>query len=358
MALSMYHYIGEQQEVLRHILHERKSCTADFAAYFQENAPDRIYLIGSGTSLNGALAAAPFMENVLGIEVTAHAASLLPVIRGKHPLLVFISQGGNSTNTLAAIATLHGYDFVALTGTEECRVNEVCGRHVLMVCGPEEAGPKTKGYVSTVMTLYLMALEAALLTGSISIQKYNGFIAALEHTVDALEKSIQIAEKWVEVNSSWLKTTIHYVLVGKHQAGVVAREGALKLVETVLTPATAYEFEEFLHGPIGLISESLGGIYFLPVRDDPDRDRMLALARYHAESSRRVCIISADEDVQGENVLQLPVTAPWYALPFIYILPCQLIGAKLPERIGVSDRGMQIFRQVDQRLNIKYAHKG
>ena len=80
MALSMYHYIGEQQEVLRHILHERKSCTADFAAYFQENAPDRIYLIGSGTSLNGALAAAPFMENVLGIEVTAHAASLLPVI--------------------------------------------------------------------------------------------------------------------------------------------------------------------------------------------------------------------------------------------------------------------------------------
>ncbi len=179
MALSMYHYIGEQQEVLRHILHERKSCTADFAAYFQENAPDRIYLIGSGTSLNGALAAAPFMENVLGIEVTAHAASLLPVIRGKHPLLVFISQGGNSTNTLAAIATLHGYDFVALTGTEECRVNEVCGRHVLMACGPEEAGPKTKGYVSTVMTLYLMALEAALLTGSISIQKYNGFIAAI-----------------------------------------------------------------------------------------------------------------------------------------------------------------------------------
>lgn len=178
MALSMYHYIGEQQEVLRHILHERKSCTADFAAYFKKMHQIEYILLVAVRRLMGRWRQRPFMENVLGIEVTAHAASLLPVIRGKHPLLVFISQGGNSTNTLAAIATLHGYDFVALTGTEECRVNEVCGRHVLMACGPEEAGPKTKGYVSTVMTLYLMALEAALLTG---LYLYRNIMALLQH---------------------------------------------------------------------------------------------------------------------------------------------------------------------------------
>lgn len=358
MALSMYHYIGEQQEALRHILRERKACTADFAALFRENAPDRVYLIASGTSYNGALAAAPFMEETLGIEVTAHPSSMLPAIRGARPLIVFISQGGHSTNTLDAIEALRGYESLALTGAEECRVNEVCAHHVLIACGPEEAGPKTKGYVSTVLTLYLMALEGALVSGARTEAAYAEAVDALGQAVERMDKNIAAAEKWVDENTDWLAGTAHYILVGKHQDGLVAREGALKLVETVLTPAASYEFEEFLHGPIGLIAEQLGGIYLLPPQDDPDCARMLALAQFHAEHSGRVCIVSSDPAAQGEHVLALDAAGPWYTRPFAYILPCQLISAKLPEKMEVGDRGMEIFKQVDARLSIKYGHKG
>ena len=151
--------------------------------------------------------------------------------------------------------------------------------------------------------------------------------------------------------------TTHYVIVGKGQDGIVAREAALKLVETVLTPATDYEFEEFLHGPIGLINEALGAVYFLPAPTDPDCARMQKLAAYHLEHSKRVCIVSSDPTLEGENVLALDAQGPWYTRPFAYILPCQFIGAKLPEKMDIADRGMQIFKEVDARVDIKYGHK-
>lgn len=354
MALTMYHYIYEQQQALQHILQIRKTCTAGFVSRFQNDPPDRIYLIGSGTSLNGALAAAPFMEQVLQIEVTAHAPSMLPVIRGNRPLILLISQGGNSTNMLAAIDELKGRSFLALTGSSDCRINEVCSEHILLACGPEEAGPKTKGYASTILTLYLMALEAALAAGLLSGEQYDAYIAGLESAVSAIDSNLRSAEAWVRANMKAISGTPQFVLVGKHQAGIVAREGALKLVETVLTPALAYEFEEFLHGPIGLINDKLGGIYFLPPRDDPDRGRMLALADYHQKQGACVCIVAPDADVQLPSALALEETGPWHTLPFVQILVCQLIGAILPEAMGLPDRGMQIFSQIDRLVNIKY----
>ena len=355
MAMTMYHYIYEQQQTLQHILQARKTCTEEFVSCFRNASPDRVYLIGSGTSLNGALAAAPFMEQVLQLEVTAHAPSMLPVIRGSRPMILLVSQGGNSTNMLAAIDELKGRPFLALTGSPDCRINEVCDEHILLACGPEEAGPKTKGYVSTILTLYLMAIEAALATGILPGEQYDAFITGLESALSAINANLHSAEAWVSANMNAISNTSQFVLVGKHQAGLVAREGALKLVETILTPALAYEFEEFLHGPIGLISDKLGGIYFLPPQGDPDRSRMLALADYHQRQGACVCIVTSDAGAQNPSALSLEWNGLWYTLPFVQILVCQLIGAILPEVMGLSDRGMQIFSQVDRLVNIKYS---
>ncbi len=65
--------------------------------------PDRLILVASGTSRNAAAAAAPFMEWALDLPVDVTAPSGLGRIVGKRPFLIFVSQGGNSTNTIAAI---------------------------------------------------------------------------------------------------------------------------------------------------------------------------------------------------------------------------------------------------------------
>ena len=57
MGNSMYHYWKSQPEVLRQILEQRKSQTEEFVKLFCAVNPDKLYLIGSGTSLNAERAA-------------------------------------------------------------------------------------------------------------------------------------------------------------------------------------------------------------------------------------------------------------------------------------------------------------
>lgn len=341
------YYIDEQVSALRHILSSRKACTADFVKMTLEGKPDRLYVVGSGTSCNAAMCAAPFMEMVLGIEVTACAPSQLPVIRGNDPLIVFISQGGTSTNILRAIEQLRGYRTLALTGREVCRVNDVCDRHVMLDCGAEVVGPKTKGYTCTILTLYLMAMEAALASGKLSEAAYEEQIAALSACFDSMPQQVAKAEAFVDENAAWLTAAPHYVIVGKGQDALVAKECVIKLVETMLTTASAYEFEEFLHGPVSLINKELGGIYMLPPEGDEDRARMLTVAKYHADRSDRVLVIDP-EDAGAKT--------PWYTHVFTCVLPCQMMAAKLPDVMGVGKRGEEVFYEVDKLVDIKYGH--
>ena len=98
--MTMYEYCLEQPEVLQNILAGRVEYYRTFSRRLAAEKPDRLYLIASGSSLNAALAAAPFMEEILNLEVGAYASSNLPHIRGQRPFIVFISQGGVTPSTL------------------------------------------------------------------------------------------------------------------------------------------------------------------------------------------------------------------------------------------------------------------
>ena len=122
MGNSMYHYWKSQPEVLRQILEQRKSQTEEFVKLFCAVNPDKLYLIGSGTSLNAERAAAGYMETMLDVDVCAVPSSRIPQLRGERPMVVFISQGGSSTNTLQAMEQLAAYPSISITGEAECEI--------------------------------------------------------------------------------------------------------------------------------------------------------------------------------------------------------------------------------------------
>ena len=72
MGNSMYHYWKSQPEVLRQILEQRKSQTEEFVKLFCAVNPDKLYLIGSGTSLNAERAAAGYMDRRAGDSATSY----------------------------------------------------------------------------------------------------------------------------------------------------------------------------------------------------------------------------------------------------------------------------------------------
>lgn len=349
---TMREYIPEQPVVLHDILQNRKNHTKVFADRMETLRPDRLYLIASGSSLNAVRASADFMAQVLGIEVTAHASSYLPCIRGERPFIVFVSQGGNSLNTLVAVESLAAYPSIALTGNDQCHLNGLCGEHLLIGCGPENVGPKTKGYTATVLTLYLMALESALRQGCIQESEYDAYITELTAVIAAMPGNIKETEAWYARNEMDMIPLTKCSVVGKNLASWVSVEGALKLLETLLIPAAAYEFEEFLHGPASAIDKAMGGIYLLPDQDDPDYDRIIALAQYHRSICPMVYIVGETPSPDTKDCALR--WGAWYTGTFAWILPCQMVAACLPDRMGITGTGSERFQRLSKILNIKY----
>lgn len=353
---TMYDYILEQPEALKRVWEHRKKEAGIFAKLFQESMPNRIFLIGSGSSLNAAKAAAPVMEELLNIEVTPAASSAIPVLRDKRSFLVFISQGGNSTNTVAAVRALSEYPHIAVTGVERCVVNDIT-EHVTVRCGDEKAGPKTKGYVSTFFLLYCMALETAKDLGIIQESVYEQKVVETTGALDRMNGNIHKALEWFEDNAKELKEIEKCIVVGKHIGQAAALESALKLQETMLIPASGYEYEEFLHGPDMALDGKMAGLYLIPERSDADYERFEALIHYHRTKSPYVYTVGGGREFDTVRDLKIGEADNEALKIFSWCLPSQIMGAKIPALTGKEGRGIAVFKELDAVLNIKAKHQ-
>lgn len=355
--MTMLDCIMEQPEIFQNVLKHKAEMTAGFGELFDRVMPDHVYLIASGTSCNAAKAAAPFMEMVLNREVSVFPPSRLGQIFGEKPLLIFISQGGKSTNMIAAVEKMKGYPRIAMTGNEDGRINSMCEHYIRIPCGEETVGPKTKGYTATILILYLMALEAAEKTGSVTAAVYGEYMETLERVSLQYGENIERCRRWMEQNEEGLKTLKEIYLIGKGQSMFVAQEGALKMMETYLIPGTPFDFEEYLHGPSCSLRETTGGMYLLPMEGDADYDRMQRLIQYHRGICEQVYTIGLSSSEDERDCLLLH-SGQWYTKPFEEMLPLQMICAVIPDKLGIDGVGMQHFKDIDKVMDVKYKEDG
>lgn len=350
--MNMLDYIREQGPLFSAALANREAIAAPFCQICADLNPTKIYLIASGTSRNAALAAAPFMEAVLNVDVPVLAPSQVSSLRGERPLAIVISQGGNSTNSLAVFDRLAGVPTIAMTGNPYGHVNSKGDHYIEIPCGEETVGPKTKGYTITILTLYLMALEYARQCGAVTAGGYAADLAALQTAAEQLPANIAAAEAWCTANLDALKTLHTVYLVGKQQGMQTAGEGALKLMETLLIPGFAFDFEEFLHGPTSSIGEQIGGFYLLPTASDADYERMQRLVAHHRSICPAVYTVGLGESGDPRDCL-LQTSGQWFTQPFEQILPMQVVSAAVPPLIGLAGVGSQRFQKLDAVMGIK-----
>ncbi len=355
MDQTMVDFINEQPQALRRIFDGRKAITAVFTRLYTEHRPDRLYLLGSGTSYNATAVSAPFMQEILGIEVFDCPSSRLPSIPAnvKRPMFCVISQGGRSTNSIAAIEQYKAYPVLAITASEESIIaKRYSDRHMLLACGPETVGPMTKGYTTTILTFYLCALEAALAAGVIDEGAYGAWIGKIDAMITAMSANIERTFAWYREKEDALANTNKYVFTGKEIGQRTALESALKILETVKYPAMAYEFEEYLHGPIMMGDEKLCLIGFVPC--DADGERMRGLLKFFRDKITPCSwAVTGDADKACAGDLVLDISCEKHLAPFAHILPGQVMSALLPARMGREDVKMQQFHDIDAVVHIK-----
>ena len=355
MKETMHDCYLSQFNCMKNIIINKKAILKDFIDFYKTIKPDRIYLVGSGTSYNACIVAAPFMGKTLDVEITPVVPSSMGKLYGKKPLVIAISQGGCSTNTISAINKVKkiGVPVVTLTDPKDTPVGNMGDFSVHLAADNELVGPKTRGYVSTILTLYLMALEAGLVCGTIEKAEYDKAIASYNETIDNGDKYFKACQNFYDLNLENLRKARKFIFVGKGIAAKVAKESALKVLETLCYPAIGYEYEEFLHGPVCCADEELA--LFLSLSYDEDKERMLKTADIMGNITQNCYIITHDPRMKGDKVLVLPSTEPDYSSAFTNILFGQLISAKLTEDLARTRHpGVKaIFSNMGTKISVK-----
>lgn len=209
-----------------------------------------------------------------------------------------------------------------------------------------KGGPKTKGYTGTILTLYLMALEAGRESGSLTTEAYADCVknACWKQRPNSCSPTLTARwPGWRATPKACRSFKVVY-LAGKLQSAAIAAEGALKLMETLLIPAEGYDFEEYLHGPSCSINPGVAGMYLLPPTGDPDRARMHGLLEYHRSLCSEVYAFGpeAGEDPRDLSLLQ---SGAWYTQPFEQFCRCRSSAANFRICLALMGLAASGFRR-------------
>lgn len=329
MAKLMLEYINSQPEVWKRVLAGRQRLGLG------TEAPGRVVIVGSGSSMSAGEIAAEFAARLLGAEVTVVAPTRMESIAGMADktaaLWLAVSQSGRSTSTLHAVEQLRaqGIEAVAVTSDEASPVAKACTRHVAIDCGEERVGPKTKGMTATALTLCLMLLE--LYKTKISEETYRKTLSDFSACFDFAGENIRRSIEWAESKKALFAGLPHITVIADGICLPAAKEGALKLLETLYIPVFAYEFEEYLHGVNNTIGDNNFNMYVVCM--NKNRERMLALRSYCEEHGCGGEIIA--EQGVGDG-LELITTGSELTLPFEMMIPFQAISALGSEEKGID----------------------
>ena len=289
----------------------------------------KIKLIGCGTAYHASLMGAKYFQKQANIEAVAEYASEFiyntPVFADKDTLFIFVSQSGETADTIKAlkIAKEKGARCVALTNVLYSTLAKKADL-VLPVCaGVEIAVASTKAYVCQLSALYMLASHFGCeLTGE--EPKYFDEIMTVSDKILNFDKA--------KLNSiaDILKDKPQCIFIGKELDYITAKEASLKLKETTYIEASSYPSGELKHGYLALVEDGTPVIAFAC-----NKETNIKTANSLEEAASRGAtpiIFTNDNLISGNNVIflndQNPMLLSMLAISQIQYLACRVSQLK------------------------------
>ena len=219
---------------------------------FNENMPEfkkykNIYFVGCGSASYTADIAKKVFENYANIKCEVFLASEFRYQKhfyDKDTLVVFISQSGETADTLEAlrITKSDGIDTLAIVNVVGSSIAREAGKVLYIKAGTEIAVATTKAFTAQYLLLTLIALKMAGVNNLNEFYKVN---EALE-TVFAIDFQKYAEKIYTKKDAFFIGRGIDYGL---------CEEGSLKLKEISYINSSAFASGELKHGTISLIEK-------------------------------------------------------------------------------------------------------
>jgi fructoselysine-6-P-deglycase FrlB-like protein len=308
-------------------------------------APERVILIGTGSSMNALLAAATALEEATGVTPVLkepEAFLRLPPRRSTlRTLVIAVSQSGRSTTTVAAVrlAGSMGLPTVAVVGEAGTPMAALGADVVVMPIGEETAGPKTKGYTASVLTLLGIAARLGgppLATASLG--------AAMEIALTQAEAAARSLLQRYGI-PDYIQVTGQLGHVGS------ALEASLKIAEITGVPTAAFDTEEALHGHVhGTTDRSLVVVI---ARDPAEAQVAQTLGAALTALGPRLAICNLSEVPTPFDLrIDWPQPSPGWADAAWVLFPFQWYAWHIAKAKGHDIPGM-VYPDLGRQLDIK-----
>ena len=298
----------------------------------------RVSMVACGTSWHAALVGRFWLEPLAGLPVEVDIASEFrardPVL-GPDTLAVFISQSGETADTLAALrlAKEKGARTLAICNVVGSSIAREAHGVIYTHAGPEIGVASTRAFVTQLLVLYLLALKLAGARGRLTDSQVAARLRTLLTLPGKMEEVLS-REGEVEALARELYHVRDFLYLGRWLNYPIALEGALKLKEISYIHAEGYPAGEMKHGPIALIEEGLPVVAVAP--RDRVYDRMVANVEEVKSRDGQVIVVGTEGDGLASRVdhfLAVP-SVEEELTPFLTVLPLQLLAYFIADRKG------------------------
>ena len=172
----------------------------------------------------------------------------------EHALVIFISQSGETLDTMAALreAKRLGGRTLAVVNVVGSSIAREADDVLYTWAGPEIAVATTKAYSTQLALMDLIALYLGDLLGTVEKSEYDQILREMERLPENVEKVLESTEN-VKYFASRYFNHDSIFFIGRNLDYAMGMEGSLKLKEISYIHSEAYASGELKHGTISLI---------------------------------------------------------------------------------------------------------
>ena len=270
------------------------------------------------------------LEEYAGIPTEVDIASEFryrkPVF-DKKTLSIFVSQSGETADTLAALHEVKekGGLTLGVVNVVGSSVARGVDMGVYTYAGSETAVASTKGFTAQIAILALLSVylgrqrQLSLVMGQRVIKELARVPDLVRQVLRGAGQVQKIAEKYQQFSN--------FFLIGRKYNNPIALEGALKLKETAYVHAEGTGGGELKHGSLALIDGSVPTIAIIP--SDSVYEKMVsAIQEIKARDGKIIAIATeGNEDIKKitDDVIYIPKTLEMLT-PILTTIPLQLLA--------------------------------
>jgi len=291
---------------------------------------EKLIIVGCGTAYLSGAVGEYMIEEYAGLPAEVELASEFryrkPIL-GKKTAALFISQSGETADTLAALQEVKrkGILTLGIVNAVGSTISRETEAGVYNHIGPEIGVASTKAFTSQLIILSLLTLffgrqrQMSLVMGKRIAEEISKIPELVRQVLDKTDSIKNLAEKYYKYSN--------FLYVGRKYNYPVALEGALKLKEISYIHAEGYGAGEMKHGPIALIDKNFPTFGIAP--SDSVYEKMISnLEEIKARGGPILAVATeGNEKIKKiiEDVIYIPKTLEMLT-PILSVIPLQLFA--------------------------------